>query len=91
MNDLYKHIEALGKSHGYKNMTELCKAAGVDVYTAQKLLGHANIETTIAIYTHLSKRKKQESIDKLTAYAANGYKPLVSKKVSRKPKPVDNA
>jgi|GEM_PF-462756 len=61
--------------HGYATMLF---DAGVDVYTAQKLLGHANVETTIAIYTHLSKRKKQESIDKLTAYAANGYKPVLS-------------
>lgn len=29
MEDLYKHIESLGKEHGYKNMTVLCKAAGV--------------------------------------------------------------
>ena len=27
--DLYKHIEDLGKAHGYKNMTALCAAAGV--------------------------------------------------------------
>ncbi len=27
MEDLYKHIESLGKEHGYKNMTVLCKAA----------------------------------------------------------------
>ena len=25
MEDLYKHIESLGKEHGYKNMTVLCK------------------------------------------------------------------
>ena len=28
MEDLYKHIEGLGREHGYKNMTVLCKAAG---------------------------------------------------------------
>lgn len=56
--------------HGYATMLY---DAGVDAYTAQKLLGHANIETTLAIYTHLSKRKKDESITKLQNYAKNGY------------------
>lgn len=29
MSDLYKRIEKFGKEQGYKNMTVLCKAAGV--------------------------------------------------------------
>lgn len=37
MNDLYKHIEALGKMRGYKNMTLLCKAAGVPRSTMSEL------------------------------------------------------
>lgn len=52
--------------HGYATMLF---EAGVDAYTAKTLLGHADIETTMAIYTHLRNRKKQESIDKLKAYA----------------------
>ncbi len=52
--------------HGYATMLF---EAEVDVYTAQKLLGHANIETTMAIYTHLRAKKKQESIEKLKAYS----------------------
>ncbi len=51
--------------HGYATMLF---EADVDVYTAQRLLGHANIETTLAIYTHLRERKKQESINKLESY-----------------------
>lgn len=51
--------------HGYA--TTLFEAE-VDVYTAKALLGHAHVETTIAIYTHLRQRKKQKSIDKLIAY-----------------------
>lgn len=37
MEDLYKHIESLGKEHGYKNMTVLCKAAGVPRSTMSEL------------------------------------------------------
>ena len=52
--------------HGYATMLF---EADVDVYTAKTLLGHADIETTMAIYTHLRSRKKMESIDKLKEYA----------------------
>ena len=37
MEDLYKHIESLGKEPGYKNMTVLCKAAGVPRSTMSEL------------------------------------------------------
>ena len=37
MVNLYKHIEALGKENGYKNMTVLCKAAGVPRTTMSEL------------------------------------------------------
>ena len=57
--------------HGYA--TTLYEA-GVDVHTARALLGHAHVETTIAIYTHLRQRKKQESIDKLVAYVQGSEK-----------------
>lgn len=42
--------------------------AGVDVYTAQRLLGHADIETTMGIYTHLRSQKEAESLQKLEAF-----------------------
>lgn len=53
--------------HGYATMLFEAK---VDVYTAKDLLGHAEIETTMAIYTHLRSRKKMESIDLLKDYAS---------------------
>ena len=37
MGDLYKHIERLGREHGFKNMTALCKAAGVPRTTMSEL------------------------------------------------------
>lgn len=54
--------------HGYATMLF---EAEVDVYTAKDLLGHADIETTMAIYTHLRSKKKAQSIDKLKEYAKN--------------------
>ncbi len=42
--------------------------AGVDVKTAQYLMGHADLEVTMKIYTHLSEKKKQRSYDALFKY-----------------------
>ena len=42
--------------------------AGIDVLTAQHLLGHADSATTMGIYTHLRDQKKAASIAKLDAY-----------------------
>ena len=39
--------------------------AGVDVKSAQKFLGHADIEVTLSIYTHLSKFKEDQAIKAL--------------------------
>ena len=52
--------------HGYATMLF---EADVDVYTAKSLLGHSEIETTMAIYTHLRSKKKMSSIDKFKEYA----------------------
>lgn len=53
--------------HGYA--TSLFEA-GVDVYAAQKLLGHANIEVTMGIYTHLRKEQEKKSVEKLIKFFA---------------------
>ena len=42
--------------------------AGVDVKSAQKYLGHANLEVTLKIYTHLSNEKEQQSISALNNF-----------------------
>lgn len=38
--------------------------AGVDVYTAQRILGHSNVRTTLEIYTDLRNKQAQKSIKK---------------------------
>ena len=42
--------------------------AGVDVLSAQKFLGHADVKITLGIYTSLSEKKKQTSIDSLDSF-----------------------
>lgn len=44
--------------------------AGVDYKTAQKLLGHASMETTMKIYVHLQARREQASLDQMAEYTA---------------------
>lgn len=45
--------------------------AGVDIKTAQYLLGHADISMTMKIYTHLSEKTKSSSIEKLIKFYSN--------------------
>lgn len=48
--------------------------AGVDVLTAQYLLGHADVQTTLGIYTHLDAELKQRGLDKLNDYLSDRKK-----------------
>ena len=51
--------------HGYATVLF---EAGVDVMTAKKLLGHAQIETTMAVYTHLRELQEKKSLATLGAH-----------------------
>lgn len=42
--------------------------AGVDVLSAQEWLGHADVQTTLEVYTHLSKKHKKQNAEKLNAF-----------------------
>ncbi len=42
--------------------------AGIDVLTAKEQAGHADIQTTIIIYTHLDSQYKKKQISKLNDY-----------------------
>ena len=52
--------------------------AGVDVLTAQRLLGHANVETTLGIYTHLRDKQADSQIEKFNAYLSGDVDKLNS-------------
>lgn len=41
--------------------------AGVDVYTAQRILGHATVQTTMEIYTELRDKQREKSVDKFNS------------------------
>ena len=45
--------------------------AGVDVKTAQNILGHNSVNITLDIYTHLSGYKKSINVDKMNSYIEN--------------------
>lgn len=42
--------------------------AGVDILTAKEQAGHADIETTMSIYTHLDNQFKKKNIEKMDCY-----------------------
>ena len=46
----------------------LLYSSGVDLLTAQKLLGHSDVTTTLKIYTHLEQSVSDISIEKLEKY-----------------------
>ena len=45
--------------------------SGVDVLTAKEQAGHSDIQTTLAIYTHLNEQHKNKNIKKLNEYIKN--------------------
>lgn len=55
--------------HGLRHScASLLFAAGVDVKVVQKLLGHAHIETTMNIYTHVTTEQVEKTTDLLTDF-----------------------
>ena len=47
--------------------------AGVDVKSAQKFLGHSDIQVTLKIYTHLSEGKEQAAVDAINKHFGESY------------------
>lgn len=54
--------------HGYASMLH---EAGIDQKDAQALLGHANISTTMDIYTHITESAQRETAKKLNEFTKN--------------------
>lgn len=64
LTDLTPHMVR----HGYASILH---EAGIDAKDAQELLGHANISTTMDIYTHITEKQRAETARKLNLYANN--------------------
>jgi len=62
---MIEHITAHMFRHTYAS---LLYEAGVDIKSAQRFLGHADIEMTLAVYTHLTKFKEDEAISSLNTH-----------------------
>lgn len=54
----------LGAHHLRHGTATLLYEAGVDMYTAQAILGHAQVTTTMAIYTELREKHKEANVEK---------------------------
>ena len=70
-----KDWERLPKVDKYDLRHTFCTSlfeADVDVKTAQYLMGHATLDMTLKIYTHLSEQKKERSYDKLLEHFSTG-------------------
>lgn len=64
-----KHYNTDITSHQLRHQyASLLYDAGVGVKDAQELLGHANVQTTMNVYTHISKRRKAETADRLNSF-----------------------
>lgn len=66
--DIIEGWKKMPEIHPYDLRHTYCSMlydAGVDVKTAQYLMGHATLEVTLKIYTHLSEQKKERAYDKL--------------------------
>lgn len=64
------HITAHMLRHTYAS---LLYEAGVDLKSAQRFLGHSDVETTMEIYTHLTKKKETQAIDAINQHFETAY------------------
>jgi integrase len=68
----YKSFDILGFKYTFHQcrhtFATICYNANVDIKQAQEWLGHANFNTTMNIYTHLSEENKTNNTDKINEY-----------------------
>ncbi len=74
------HITAHMLRHTYAS---LLYDAGVDIKSAQRFLGHSDIETTLEIYTHLTKHKEDEAVHSINKHFEERF---ISKKQKQRDK-----
>lgn len=57
---------AIGAHHLRHGTATLLFESGVDVYTAQHILGHANVSTTMEIYTELREKQRKKQVTRFS-------------------------
>lgn len=62
---------SIGAHHLRHGTATLLFESDVDVYTAQHILGHANVSTTMEIYTELRRKQSEKSVKKFSKSMAN--------------------
>ena len=61
-------IEPFGWHDLRHTFCSLLYQSDVDLYSAMQLMGHSNVQTTLAVYTHLQQEQKVQSIAKLNDF-----------------------
>ncbi len=51
--------------------------SGVDILTASKLMGHADVNTTLNIYTHLEESVNKQNIEKFERYVEENFSDIL--------------
>ena len=55
--------------HGFRHThASLLYLSGINLKEAQERLGHSNVKTTLNVYTHLSDKQREQTVDKLTEF-----------------------
>lgn len=70
MKDMGLHITAHQLRHAYASY--ILYDAKIDIKTAQKLLGHADAETTMDIYTHVTESRQSKGFEQINNFVQNG-------------------
>ena len=65
---LRKRVEKITPHMFRHTYATLLYTSGVDPLSAQKLLGHSNIATTLAIYTHLEEERYEVSVENFSKF-----------------------
>jgi integrase len=74
-----------------RGAASLMAAQGVPVRVVMEIQGHAQISTTMNIYTHIAPGLQKEATDKVaSALWPENYSPLVSTLVSKQDSRVEN-
>ena len=69
--DLENPLRGLGPHYFRHNLTTILYYSGVDIKDTSKLLGHANVSTTLDLYTHLDEEKAAANTDKVNCFLSS--------------------